>query len=132
MVQGSGLWNQISPSYVPANLILPSDYADGTFYQGLQVLTEHEDLKYQICLFQDTIIQPKPAPIVIYWHSPPGYLNMTKLWDGYPWSLLSDECTVYCYHSAARWWSTGLALTKTTHKERPTGRLFTTFFCLIN
>ncbi|HYN45004.1 MAG TPA: carbohydrate binding domain-containing protein [Candidatus Limnocylindrales bacterium] len=119
------------PSYVPANLILPTDYAHGTIYQRLQVLTKPstKTVKYQICLFQDTITQPKHActnrdllaftsPGTYYANQPmtniyqygnidwsrkllimmlditdtkgnlvddrPGYLNMTKLWDGYP------------------------------------------------
>ena len=51
------------PSYVPANLVSPVDYAHGTVYQRLQVFTKPstKTVKYQICFFQDTITQPKHA-----------------------------------------------------------------------
>lgn len=51
------------PSGIPSNLISPVNYAQGTLYQRLQVLTKpsSKNVKYQICLFQDQIIPSKHA-----------------------------------------------------------------------
>jgi hypothetical protein len=51
------------PSGIPGNFISPVDYAHGTLYQRLVVITKPSDktVKYQICLFQDQIIPEKHA-----------------------------------------------------------------------
>lgn len=51
------------PSWVPNNLVSPVNYAQGTLYQRLQVMTKPstKNVTYQICLFQDTITASKHA-----------------------------------------------------------------------
>ncbi|HWR26380.1 MAG TPA: carbohydrate binding domain-containing protein [candidate division Zixibacteria bacterium] len=49
------------PSVIPTNLVSPINYAQGTLYQRLQVITKPstKTVQYQICVFQDEIIAPK-------------------------------------------------------------------------
>ncbi|MFZ3168839.1 MAG: PGF-pre-PGF domain-containing protein [Candidatus Methanoperedens sp.] len=51
------------PSYVPSNFKSPIDYAHGTMYQRLQVLTKPSSkmAKYQICMFQTNITTSQHA-----------------------------------------------------------------------
>ncbi|HWQ96139.1 MAG TPA: carbohydrate binding domain-containing protein [Candidatus Methylomirabilis sp.] len=51
------------PSGVPYNFVSPVNYAQGTLYQRLQVITKPsaKTVQYQLCLFQDAIIASKHA-----------------------------------------------------------------------
>lgn len=51
------------PSGLPTNLVSPVNYAQGTLYQRLQVITKpsSKTVKYQICIFQDKIVKEKHA-----------------------------------------------------------------------
>lgn len=51
------------PSGIPSNLISPIDYAHGTLYQRVQVISKpsSKTVKYQYCIFQDRIAKEKHA-----------------------------------------------------------------------
>ncbi|HWR26381.1 MAG TPA: carbohydrate binding domain-containing protein [candidate division Zixibacteria bacterium] len=51
------------PSWMPNNLVSPNNFAQGTLYQRLKVMTKpsSKPVRYQICLFQDQIIPSKHA-----------------------------------------------------------------------
>ncbi|HWR26517.1 MAG TPA: PGF-pre-PGF domain-containing protein, partial [candidate division Zixibacteria bacterium] len=50
-------------SWIPNNLVSPVNYAQGTLYQRLQVISKPttRNVKYQLCVFQDQIIPEKHA-----------------------------------------------------------------------
>ena len=51
------------PSWVPDNFVSPVNYAQGTIYQRIQVISKPSTkaVQYQLCLFQDQIIASKHA-----------------------------------------------------------------------
>ena len=51
------------PSGMPSNLISPINYAQGTLYQKVQIITKpsSKTVKYQYCMFQDQLIKAKHA-----------------------------------------------------------------------
>lgn len=60
---GKGFSQFNIPSWVPDNLVSPENYAQGTVYQRLQVITKPSTMtvQYQFCVFQDQFIPEKHA-----------------------------------------------------------------------
>ena len=92
------------PSWIPTNLVEPTNYAQGTLYQRIQVLTKpsSKSVQYQICLFQDSVIPenhacsggPTFTGVGTYYHDEP--MSSLYQFDNLDWtkSLLVEMLVI--------------------------------------